>query len=56
MGSRGKAIVTSSTLTYDLEPDTVTEDDEISKDKEIDKLMALISLLAVNVVGARENV
>ncbi|GKB26927.1 hypothetical protein Tco_0866328 [Tanacetum coccineum] len=26
------------------EPDTVTEDDEISKDKEIDKLMALISL------------
>ncbi|GKD75539.1 retrovirus-related pol polyprotein from transposon TNT 1-94 [Tanacetum coccineum] len=27
-----------------MEPDTVTEDDEISKDKEIDKLMALISL------------
>ncbi|GJZ51605.1 retrovirus-related pol polyprotein from transposon TNT 1-94 [Tanacetum coccineum] len=26
------------------QPDTVTEDDEISKDKEIDKLMALISL------------
>ncbi|GJS79681.1 uncharacterized mitochondrial protein-like protein [Tanacetum coccineum] len=42
--NRGKAIVTSSAPTYDPEPDTVTEDDEISKDKEIDKLMALISL------------
>ncbi|GKA62172.1 integrase, catalytic region, zinc finger, CCHC-type containing protein [Tanacetum coccineum] len=42
--NRGKAIVTSSAPTYDLEPDTVTEDDEMSKDKEIDKLMALISL------------
>ncbi|GKD71434.1 retrovirus-related pol polyprotein from transposon TNT 1-94, partial [Tanacetum coccineum] len=41
---RGKAIVTSSALTCDPEPDTVTENDEISKDKEIDKLMALISL------------
>ncbi|GJV26349.1 hypothetical protein Tco_1379044 [Tanacetum coccineum] len=40
----GKAIVTSSAPTYDPEPDTVTEDDEMSKDKEIDKLMALISL------------
>ncbi|GJX07195.1 integrase, catalytic region, zinc finger, CCHC-type containing protein [Tanacetum coccineum] len=39
-----KAIVTSSAPTYDPEPDTVTEDDEMSKDKEIDKLMALISL------------
>ncbi|GKC51423.1 retrovirus-related pol polyprotein from transposon TNT 1-94 [Tanacetum coccineum] len=35
---------TSSAPTYDPEPDTVTEDDEMSKDKEIDKLMALISL------------
>ncbi|GKA47696.1 integrase, catalytic region, zinc finger, CCHC-type containing protein [Tanacetum coccineum] len=54
--NRGKAIVTSSAPTYDPEPDTVTEDDEMSKDKEIDKLMALISLSAVNVAGARENV
>ncbi|GKD53353.1 retrovirus-related pol polyprotein from transposon TNT 1-94, partial [Tanacetum coccineum] len=42
--NRGKAIITSSAPTYDLEPDTITEDDEMSKDKEIDKLMALISL------------
>ncbi|GJU96166.1 integrase, catalytic region, zinc finger, CCHC-type containing protein [Tanacetum coccineum] len=42
--NRGKAIVTSSIPTYDPEPNTVTEDDEMSKDKEIDKLMALISL------------
>ncbi|GJW98176.1 hypothetical protein Tco_0179984 [Tanacetum coccineum] len=41
--NRGKAIVTSSAPTYDPEPDTVTEDDEMSKDKEINKLMALIS-------------
>ncbi|GKF46688.1 hypothetical protein Tco_0136490, partial [Tanacetum coccineum] len=40
----GKAIVTSSTPTYDPEPAMVTEDDEMSKEKEIDKLMALISL------------
>ncbi|GKE28640.1 putative RNA-directed DNA polymerase, partial [Tanacetum coccineum] len=37
-------IVTSSAPTYDPEPDTVTEDEEMSKEKEIDKLMALISL------------
>ncbi|GKD96819.1 hypothetical protein Tco_1380716 [Tanacetum coccineum] len=42
--NKGKAIVTSSAPTYDPEPDTFAEDDEISKDKEIDKLMALISL------------
>ncbi|GKA48358.1 hypothetical protein Tco_0741316 [Tanacetum coccineum] len=42
--NRGKAIVTSSAPTYDPEPATVTEDEEISKEKEIDKLMALISL------------
>ncbi|GJY63780.1 retrovirus-related pol polyprotein from transposon TNT 1-94 [Tanacetum coccineum] len=42
--NRGKAIVNSSTPTYDQEPTMVTEDDEMSKDKEIDKLMALISL------------
>ncbi|GJZ24590.1 hypothetical protein Tco_0562049 [Tanacetum coccineum] len=41
--NRGKAIVTSSAPTYDPEPATVTEDDEMSKEKEIDKLMALIS-------------
>ncbi|GKA94892.1 MAK10-like protein [Tanacetum coccineum] len=40
--NRGKAIVTSSAPTYDLEPATVTEDEEMSKEKEIDKLMALI--------------
>ncbi|GKF34044.1 retrovirus-related pol polyprotein from transposon TNT 1-94 [Tanacetum coccineum] len=65
--NRGKAIITSSAPTYDLEPDMVTKDEEMSKEKEIDKLMALISLSinkgtgydnqrAVNVVGARENV
>ncbi|GJR58123.1 integrase, catalytic region, zinc finger, CCHC-type containing protein [Tanacetum coccineum] len=42
--NRGKAIVTSSAPTYNLEPATVTEDEEMSKEKEIDKLMALISL------------
>ncbi|GJW51160.1 integrase, catalytic region, zinc finger, CCHC-type containing protein [Tanacetum coccineum] len=42
--NKGKAIVTSSAPTYDPEPATVTEDDEMSKEKEIDKLMALISL------------
>ncbi|GJU68228.1 integrase, catalytic region, zinc finger, CCHC-type containing protein [Tanacetum coccineum] len=42
--NRGKAIVNSSAPTYDQEPVTVTEDDEMSKEKEIDKLMALISL------------
>ncbi|GJV69982.1 hypothetical protein Tco_1485491 [Tanacetum coccineum] len=40
----GKTIVTSSAPTYDPEPATVTEDEEMSKEKEIDKLMALISL------------
>ncbi|GJV62626.1 hypothetical protein Tco_1473454 [Tanacetum coccineum] len=42
--NRGKAIVTSSAPTYDPEPATVTEDEEMSKEKEINKLMALISL------------
>ncbi|GJR40155.1 integrase, catalytic region, zinc finger, CCHC-type containing protein [Tanacetum coccineum] len=42
--NRGKAIGTSSAPTYDPEPATVTEDEEMSKEKEIDKLMALISL------------
>nr|GEV06577.1 retrovirus-related Pol polyprotein from transposon TNT 1-94 [Tanacetum cinerariifolium] len=42
--NREKAIVNSSTPTYDQEPAMVIEDDEMSKDKEIDKLMALISL------------
>ncbi|GKC97370.1 hypothetical protein Tco_1167645, partial [Tanacetum coccineum] len=62
--NRGKAIVTSSAPTYDPEPATVTEDEEMSKEKEIDKLMALISLSgtgydnqrAANVAGAMENV
>ncbi|GKG05331.1 hypothetical protein Tco_0325417 [Tanacetum coccineum] len=40
----GKALVTSSAPTYDPEPATVTEDEEMSKENEIDKLMALISL------------
>ncbi|GJV10720.1 hypothetical protein Tco_1352261 [Tanacetum coccineum] len=39
-----KAIVTSSSPTYDQESTMVAEDDEMSKEKEIDKLMALISL------------
>ncbi|GJV20710.1 hypothetical protein Tco_1369730 [Tanacetum coccineum] len=42
--NRGKAIVTSSSPTYDQEPTMVAEDDEMSKEKEIDKLMALIFL------------
>ncbi|GJV06804.1 hypothetical protein Tco_1344460 [Tanacetum coccineum] len=42
--NRCKAIVNSSTPTYDQEPTIVVEDDEMSKDKKIDKLMALISL------------
>ncbi|GKE22656.1 hypothetical protein Tco_1434168, partial [Tanacetum coccineum] len=42
--NRGKAIVNSSSPTYDQEPTMVVEDDEMSKEKEIDKLMALISL------------
>ncbi|GKF94617.1 hypothetical protein Tco_0284317, partial [Tanacetum coccineum] len=32
--NRGKAIITSSAPTYDPEPDTVTEDEEMSKEKE----------------------
>ncbi|GKG50590.1 hypothetical protein Tco_0521690, partial [Tanacetum coccineum] len=39
--NKGKAIVTSSAPTYDPEPATVTEDDEMSKEKEIDKLMVV---------------
>ncbi|GJV79448.1 hypothetical protein Tco_1515318 [Tanacetum coccineum] len=54
--NRGKSIVTSSAPTYDPEPATVTGDEEMFKDKEIEKLMALISLSAVNVARARENV
>ncbi|GJY06743.1 hypothetical protein Tco_0373797 [Tanacetum coccineum] len=62
--NRGKTIVTSSAPTYDPEPDTVTEDDEMSKDKEIDNHGFNFSLRplgydtqrAVNVAGARENV
>ncbi|GJW86128.1 hypothetical protein Tco_0161468 [Tanacetum coccineum] len=42
--NRGKAIINSSTPTYDQEPAMVADDDEMSKEKEIDKLMALISL------------
>ncbi|GJW20249.1 gag-pol polyprotein [Tanacetum coccineum] len=42
--NRGKAIVSSSTSTYDQAPIMVDADDEMSKEKEIDKLMALISL------------
>ncbi|GJX25623.1 hypothetical protein Tco_0231919 [Tanacetum coccineum] len=53
--NRGKAIVTSSAPTHDQEPDTVTEDDEMSKDKEIDKLMALISLLFKKIYKPTNN-
>ncbi|GJV59962.1 retrovirus-related pol polyprotein from transposon TNT 1-94 [Tanacetum coccineum] len=42
--NRGKTIVNSSTPTYDQEPATVADHDEMSKEKEIDKLMALIPL------------
>ncbi|GKF40153.1 hypothetical protein Tco_0120214, partial [Tanacetum coccineum] len=37
-------LYSSSAPIYDLEPATVTEDEEMSKEKEIDKLMVLISL------------
>ncbi|GJY54946.1 NifU-like protein 1, chloroplastic [Tanacetum coccineum] len=40
----GNHFCSSSAPTYDPEPATVTEDEEMSKEKEIDKLMALISL------------
>ncbi|GJT67466.1 hypothetical protein Tco_1018946 [Tanacetum coccineum] len=49
--NRGKAIVTSSAPTYDLEPATVTEDDEI-----INKELGYDNHEVVNVAGARENV
>ncbi|GKA84744.1 integrase, catalytic region, zinc finger, CCHC-type containing protein [Tanacetum coccineum] len=42
--NRCKAILNSPPPTYDQEPTTVADDDEMSKEKEIDKLMALISL------------
>ncbi|GJT22148.1 hypothetical protein Tco_0892085 [Tanacetum coccineum] len=42
--NKDKVIVNSSTPTYDQEPATVDDDDEMSKEKKIDKLMALISL------------
>ncbi|GJU29022.1 ribonuclease H-like domain-containing protein [Tanacetum coccineum] len=53
--NRGKAIVTSSAPTYDLEPATVTKDDEMSKKKELDKLMALISLSFKNIYKPTNN-
>ncbi|GJR76837.1 retrovirus-related pol polyprotein from transposon TNT 1-94 [Tanacetum coccineum] len=53
--NRGKAIVTSSAPTYDPEPATVTEDEEMSKEKEIDKLMALISLLFKKIYKPTNN-
>ncbi|GJS05913.1 hypothetical protein Tco_0362709 [Tanacetum coccineum] len=53
--NKGKAIITSSALTYDLEPATVTEDEEMSKEKEIDKLMALISLLFKKIYKPTNN-
>nr|GEZ19232.1 hypothetical protein [Tanacetum cinerariifolium] len=42
--NKGKAIVNSSTPTYDQEPVMVAKDDEILKDKEIDNIIDLISL------------
>ncbi|GJX34281.1 hypothetical protein Tco_0245838 [Tanacetum coccineum] len=45
----------SSAPTYDPEPETVTEDDEMSKDKEIDKLTALISLLFKKIYKPTNN-
>ncbi|GJU19731.1 retrovirus-related pol polyprotein from transposon TNT 1-94, partial [Tanacetum coccineum] len=42
--NRGKAIVNYPPPTYNPEPATVAEDDEMSKQKDIDKIMALISL------------
>ncbi|GKD04551.1 retrovirus-related pol polyprotein from transposon TNT 1-94 [Tanacetum coccineum] len=41
--NRGKAIVTSSTPTYDQAPVMAADDDEMSKEREIEKLMAFIS-------------
>nr|GEW63435.1 hypothetical protein [Tanacetum cinerariifolium] len=48
--NRKKAIVTSSTPTYDQEPTTVAGDDEMENEKDIDKLRV------VNVAKARKNV
>nr|GEW47861.1 hypothetical protein [Tanacetum cinerariifolium] len=42
--NRSKAIVNSTSPTYNLKPNMVAEDNEMSKEKEIDKLMDLISL------------
>ncbi|GKG13891.1 hypothetical protein Tco_0350851, partial [Tanacetum coccineum] len=53
--NRGKSIVTFSAPTYDSEPDTVAEDDEMSKDKEIDKLIALISLSFMKIYKPTNN-
>ncbi|GJT76981.1 hypothetical protein Tco_1043706 [Tanacetum coccineum] len=46
--NKGKAIVNSSTPTYDQEPAMVSNDDEMSKDKEIDKLMLNFSIIQEN--------
>ncbi|GJW27734.1 retrovirus-related pol polyprotein from transposon TNT 1-94 [Tanacetum coccineum] len=65
--NRGKAIVNSSTPTYDQEPTMVAEDDEMSKDKEIveqnqdnttriNKGSGYDNQMVVNVAEARENV
>ncbi|GKC01769.1 retrovirus-related pol polyprotein from transposon TNT 1-94 [Tanacetum coccineum] len=53
--NRGKAIVTSSAPTYDPEPATVTEDEEMLKEKEIDKLMALTSLSFKEILQTTNN-
>ncbi|GJU12766.1 hypothetical protein Tco_1135162 [Tanacetum coccineum] len=53
--NRGKVIVTSSAPTYDPEPDTITEDEEMSMEKEIDKIMALISLLFKKIYKPTNN-
>ncbi|GJV27025.1 retrovirus-related pol polyprotein from transposon TNT 1-94 [Tanacetum coccineum] len=54
--NRGKALVTSSAPTYDPEPATVTEDEEMSKEKAIENSCLISLSRAINVAGARENV
>ncbi|GJU98849.1 hypothetical protein Tco_1328120 [Tanacetum coccineum] len=53
--NKGKAIVNSSSPTYDQEPEMVAEDDALSKEKEIDKLIALISLSCKKIYKPTNN-
>ncbi|GJX37025.1 hypothetical protein Tco_0250328 [Tanacetum coccineum] len=49
----GKQLLSSSAPTYDPEPATVTEDEEMSKEQEIDQTMALISFVQENLTTSQ---